>query len=229
MADEPVEHGIIDIAPSDSRQAKPAGKMFGRCGVASTTARTIASGLKMIREPGQVAGQIVDVMRHRNVAAILEEANETANQEAVVPVLASVRAETGAAALVVVKMIDQTLVYLADGNPRSRKPGQEVSYCCAIPSPGAVGASVGQLIEKGRQQCIIWRRGTLRTLVRVGGGSLKGSHVGPFGLWKPKGPYRKGENYAEQQTVSADAEQEIPGSTRHNRPVNIIRFMPISA
>jgi hypothetical protein len=59
--------------------------------------------------------------------------------------------------------------------------------------------------------------------VRVGGGSLKGSHVGPFGLWKPKGPYRRRENYAEPQTVSAGAEQEIPDSAPHNGLVDIIR------
>ena len=151
----------------------------------------------MMREPDQVAGQIVDAVRHRNVAAILEEANETANQEAVVPVFERLRAETGATALVVVKTIDQTLIYLADGNLRSYKPDQEVSPGCAITSPGAVRASASQLVEEGRHQCGIRRHRTLRTLLRVNGGSLKGSHVGPFGLWKPRGPYRMGENYAE--------------------------------
>ena len=203
--------------------------MFGRRGVTSTTARTIASGLQMMREPDQVAGQIVDAVRHRNVAAILEEANETANPTAVVPILERVRVETGTAALVLVKTIDQTLIHLADGNPRSRNPGKEVSYGCAITSPGAIRAPVCQLIEEGRHQCITWRPGTLRTLVRVGGGSLKGSHVGPFGLWKPRGPYRSGENYAEQPAVSAGAEQEIPGSTPHNGVVDIIFLMPRSA
>ncbi len=100
--------------------------MFGRRGVTSTTARTIASGLQMMREPDQVAGQIVDAVRHRNVAAILEEANETANPSAVVPILERVRVETGTAALVLVKPIDQTLIHLADGNPRRSCP---IAWC----------------------------------------------------------------------------------------------------
>ena len=74
--------------------------MFSRRPIASLAARTVANRLKMAREPEQVAGQVVNVTQDRNIAALLEETDETASAVAVVPGFERVRAETGTSALV---------------------------------------------------------------------------------------------------------------------------------
>lgn len=193
---EAVDHGLVHVAPSDARETKPARKMLSLRAVTALADNAISHDLEMMREGREMRGDVIDILGDWNIAAILQEADETANAADIDRATELAAAVTRAATSVPCETIDNRVVRAGRRNAAAIEPKQEVSCRAAVVPGYPRRARAAQMLEKrGNQRvlpCGYATCGSMAIRVRV----LGRSHVGPFGL-REKGPQDKERNYAE--------------------------------
>jgi hypothetical protein len=129
---EALDDGVIHIAPADAGQAQPTCEVLGLRVMAPLADETVADGLEMAGEGGEMLSDALDVIDDGNVAAILQEAHETTDAADILGADEHARAVAGAAATVPGEASNHRVVYGCQRNAPTLDPREEVPRSAAV-------------------------------------------------------------------------------------------------
>jgi hypothetical protein len=140
----------------------------------------VPCGLDLTSERREMLSDALDVIDDGNVAAILQEAHETADAADVLGADEHARTVAGTAAPVSGEAGDHRVVDGCQGNAPTLEPGEEVSRRAALERECLRWAGVPQVIQERSNQPVLWAGAASLGRVAIRGRVLS-SHVGPFG------------------------------------------------
>jgi hypothetical protein len=129
---EALDNGVIHVAPADAGQAQPACEVPGLRVVALLADETVADGLEMSSEGGEMLSDALDIIDDGNVAAILQEAYETADAADILRADKRARAVAGAVATVPGEASNHRVVDGCQRNASTLDPREEVACRAAV-------------------------------------------------------------------------------------------------
>src|SRR5260370_323300 len=151
MSGETVDNGVVNLAPSDAHQAKPAYKMLGLRAVAAPADTAVPDRFEIIGECGELRGGL-DVIADPDVAATFEKEDEPADTADIERAAEGARIVSRTPTPVPRKALDNRVIHARHRDAVPIEPMQKVSCRAAIAAQRPRCARAAQMVENSAHQ-----------------------------------------------------------------------------